>query len=77
MMEAINLSAFFTRVLEFFNLIWDVITKLVDSLFTLFEIIQTTSQLPGQILAIGLPTVIVTSLTAVAAITLAKLVVGR
>ena len=71
------MNAFFTKVLEFFNLIWDIITKLVDSLFTLFEIIAQCSQLPAQILAIGLPIVFVSSLTAVAAISLAKLLVGR
>ncbi len=71
------MTAFFTKVLEFFNLIWDIIAQLVSSLFTLFGIIKDAITLPTEIIQYGLPTIFVTSLTAVAAIAVAKLMVGR
>lgn len=71
------MANFFDTIVTFFQTIWDVVVNLINSLVTLLQVAITSVTLPTTLLSIGLPSIIVASLSAVTAIAIAKLIVGR
>lgn len=68
---------FFDSIVNFFELIWDVVTNLINSLVTLLQVAVTSATLPVTLIASGIPYFVITSISAVSAIAIAKLIVGR
>lgn len=71
------MSNFFDSIIDFFNLIWDVVVNLINSLVTLFQVALTAIDLPRTLLTLTLPPIIVASIGAVTVIVIAKFIVGR
>lgn len=70
------MTSFFNSVTEFFALIWNFVTNIVESLLTLLQlIIDYTTVFP--VFSVLLPPALSICGTVVIAISIAKLIVGR
>ncbi|MBE6767500.1 MAG: hypothetical protein E7549_01140 [Ruminococcaceae bacterium] len=67
---------FFSQVIGFFQTIFAMIVNICTSLLTLFYTLQIGSSFIGAVLSF-FPAVIAASMTAVVAISVVKLIIGR
>ncbi len=67
---------FFSQVIGFFQTIFAMIVNICTSLLTLFYTLQIGSSFTGAVLSF-FPAVIAASMTAVVAISVVKLIIGR
>lgn len=68
---------FFDTIINFFETIWDVVINLINSLVTLLQVAATSITLPAWLIGLQLPVFLIASVSAVTAIAIAKLIVGR
>ena len=68
---------FFDTIINFFETIWDVVINLINSLVTLLQVAATSITLPAWLIGLQLPSFLIASVSAVTAIAIAKLKVGR
>lgn len=71
------MANFFDTIVTFFETIWDVIINLINSLVTLLQVAVTSITLPAWLIGLSFPSIIIASISAVTAISIAKLIVGR
>lgn len=68
---------FFDTIINFLQTIWDVIINLIESLITLLNVAVTSLTLPAWLISLQFPAILIASISAVTAISIAKLIVGR
>lgn len=67
--------SFFDKVLDFFDLIWSLVTNIINSIVPLVTMLTTAYQIPIKLVAV-VPGVIGTSILAMSALGIAKLLIG-
>ena len=68
--------SFLETIVNFFQMLWDFVYNLVNSLVTLLDVIAQSMVLPPYLIGM-VPAVIGASITSVVAIGVAKLILGR